>query len=79
MGSETGCFVLFDRAVMTGQQLLLRTLLITLKKTDLQLSVNLIIMHLQTRITFRIIYYGIVAMALCHLFGGRGHGLWKLL
>ena len=63
---------------MTSQQLLLHSSLTILKKTDLQLSVNLIIMHLQTCITFRIIYYGIMTMAVCHLFGGRGHRVWKL-
>lgn len=78
MVPKTGYFVLFDRVVMTGQQLLLRSSLTFLRKTDLQLNMNLIIMHLQTCITFRIIYYGIVTMQVCYMFGGRGQRLWKL-
>lgn len=52
MDGETGGFVLFDRVVMTSQQLLGCSSLTFLKQTDLQLSVNLIVMHLQTCITF---------------------------
>lgn len=69
---------LLDRVVLTGQQLLLYGGSVTfLKQTDLQLSVNLIIMHLQNCITFRIIYFGLGTMAVCHLLWQRGHFLCK--
>lgn len=53
---------MFDRVVMTSQQLLGCSSLTFLKQTDLQLSVNLIVMHLQTCITFS-----------DHLFWHRNH------
>lgn len=53
MNAENERFVLFDKAVLTGQQLLFsRSSLTFLKKTDLQLSMNLIIIRLKNYITF---------------------------
>lgn len=64
MDAEIRCFVSFDRVVLTGQQLLLQCSSLTfLKQTDLQHSTNLILMHLQTCITFNY-----------NLFWHGGHG-----